>query len=149
MGVFVYFAGRGSRVPVPNGSQFDLVASRPLQHPHRSSLLRHEVKYPLALALLTADRSLFSFLRYGIGGVFPLFVRQLYAKLGVAWACSLIAFLLLAFLPVPFLFFIWGPAIRARSSLITAKPAVVAPVADVKAAEEGKESSVTTLASTA
>ncbi|KAL8291917.1 hypothetical protein RQP46_002175 [Phenoliferia psychrophenolica] len=96
-----------------------------------------------------------NFLRYGIGGVFPLFVRQLYAKLGVAWACSLIAFLLLGFMPVPFIFYKWGPSIRARSRLVVAKAPVVAVAVanrevDQKQStdeEEGRASAGTTLTS--
>ncbi|KAK4703724.1 hypothetical protein P7C70_g2494, partial [Phenoliferia sp. Uapishka_3] len=65
-----------------------------------------------------------NFLRFGASSFFPLFTQQLYTRLGVAWACSLIAFILTVFMPIPFIFFAYGPAIRARSNLMTVKLAV-------------------------
>ncbi|KAK4935548.1 hypothetical protein LTR10_023411 [Elasticomyces elasticus] len=46
---------------------------------------------------------------------FPLFGTQMYERLGYQWASSLLAFLSLACLPMPFLFFKYGKKIRARS----------------------------------
>ena len=43
--------------------------------------------------------------RYGMGAVFPLFTFQMYEKLGIAWATSLLAFISLAMLPIPWVFF--------------------------------------------
>lgn len=54
-------------------------------------------------------------LRYVFGAVFPLFARQMYVKLGVAWATSLLGFVTLALLPVPFVLMKYGPKIRERS----------------------------------
>lgn len=54
--------------------------------------------------------------RYTLGAVFPLFTVQMYKALGVGWATSLLGFLALGMIPIPFLFFKYGPAIRARSS---------------------------------
>lgn len=56
-----------------------------------------------------------TFIRSIAGGGFPLFAPQMYHKLGVAWATSLLAFLCVAFLPVPVLFYMYGEKIRARS----------------------------------
>ncbi|KAL1792503.1 hypothetical protein ACET3X_009010 [Alternaria dauci] len=53
--------------------------------------------------------------RYILGGVFPLFTVQMYNALGIGWATSLLGFLSLGMLPIPFLFFKHGPAIRAKS----------------------------------
>jgi hypothetical protein len=39
----------------------------------------------------------------------------MYHNLGVAWATSLLAFLCLAFFPVPVLFYKYGSKIRERS----------------------------------
>jgi hypothetical protein len=39
----------------------------------------------------------------------------MYTKLGVAWASSLLAFICIAFLPVPILFYIYGARIRQKS----------------------------------
>ncbi|KAI9749692.1 MAG: hypothetical protein M4579_006782 [Chaenotheca gracillima] len=55
-----------------------------------------------------------SVLRSLFGAVFPLFTNQMYAKLGIHWASSVPAFLALACLPFPFLFYKYGPAIRER-----------------------------------
>lgn len=42
----------------------------------------------------------------------PLFGSQMYANLGVQWASSIPAFLALACVPAPFLFYKYGPVIR-------------------------------------
>ncbi|KAK3381165.1 major facilitator superfamily domain-containing protein [Podospora didyma] len=48
------------------------------------------------------------------GAVFPLFVRSMFASLGVWWSLSIPAVLSLVCLPFPFVFYRFGPAIRAR-----------------------------------
>ncbi|KAF2029571.1 MFS general substrate transporter [Setomelanomma holmii] len=53
--------------------------------------------------------------RYSISAVFPLFTVQMYEALGIAWATSLLGFLALLMLPIPWVFFKWGPRIRAKS----------------------------------
>ena len=55
-----------------------------------------------------------SVLRSLFGTAFPLFTTQMYANLGDAWASSIPAFLVLACVPVPFLFYRYGARIRAR-----------------------------------
>ncbi|KAM5378796.1 hypothetical protein ACJZ2D_004269 [Fusarium nematophilum] len=59
------------------------------------------------LAANTVIRSLF-------GAAFPLFTTQMYSNLGIHWASSVPAFLALACLPVPFLFYKYGESIRAK-----------------------------------
>lgn len=54
-------------------------------------------------------------LRYIIGAAFPLFTIQMYEGLGIPWATSLLGFLSLTFVPIPFAFHKWGPRIRASS----------------------------------
>ena len=54
-------------------------------------------------------------LRSMAGAGFPLFATALYHTLGVPWATSLLAFLTVAFLPVPILFFIYGKKLRSLS----------------------------------
>jgi hypothetical protein len=49
------------------------------------------------------------------GAGFPLFAVQMYHKLGVAWATSLLGFLAVAFVPVPILFYIYGSKLRKLS----------------------------------
>ena len=55
-----------------------------------------------------------SVLRALFGTAFPLFTNQMYAKLGVNWATSVPAFLALACVPFPFLFYKYGATIRGR-----------------------------------
>jgi len=58
-----------------------------------------------------------SFLRSIFGAVFPLFAVQLFQKLGVNWAGSLLAFVSLALVPMPFVFFKYGKKLRTKSKL--------------------------------
>ncbi|EXJ88124.1 hypothetical protein A1O1_05052 [Capronia coronata CBS 617.96] len=53
--------------------------------------------------------------RLAFAAGFPLFGVQMYEVLGYQWASSLLGFLGLACLPLPFLFFKYGRRIRARS----------------------------------
>lgn len=76
--------------------------------------------------------------RYSLGATFPLFAVQsqyplpsqfsytlvykhtltwtiVYETLGIGWATSLLGFLSLVMIPIPYLFFKYGPSIRARS----------------------------------
>lgn len=59
-------------------------------------------------------------LRYIIGAAFPLFTIQMYEGLGIPWATSLLGFLSLTLVPIPFAFFKWGPRIRANSKYTAA-----------------------------
>ena len=51
---------------------------------------------------------------------FPLFGVQMYEGLGFQWATALVAFVTLALLPFPYIFFRYGKKIRARSRYATA-----------------------------
>lgn len=53
-------------------------------------------------------------LRSLFGTAFPLFTTQMYAKLGNQWASSIPAFLVVACVPIPFLFYNYGPRIRSK-----------------------------------
>jgi hypothetical protein len=55
-----------------------------------------------------------SVLRSLFGAAFPLFTNQMYARLGIHWASSIPAFLALACLPAPFVFYKYGAAIRMK-----------------------------------
>lgn len=55
-----------------------------------------------------------SVLRSLFGAAFPLFTTQMYDRLGIHWASSIPAFLALACVPFPFIFYRYGPAIRER-----------------------------------
>ncbi|KAI1347664.1 MFS multidrug transporter-like protein [Xylaria sp. FL0043] len=56
-------------------------------------------------------------LRYAFGAGFPLFTIQMYEKLGIGWATSLLGFIGLALLPIPFMLYKFGPALRRRSRM--------------------------------
>lgn len=49
-----------------------------------------------------------------LGAVFPLFVRSLFASIGIWWGQLIPAVLSLLCLPFPFVFYRFGPAIRSR-----------------------------------
>lgn len=55
-----------------------------------------------------------SIIRYMFGAVFPLFTTPMYRTLGIHWASSIPAFVSVLCLPIPFLFYKYGPAIRRR-----------------------------------
>ncbi|KAE8341561.1 hypothetical protein BDV24DRAFT_132197 [Aspergillus arachidicola] len=53
-------------------------------------------------------------LRSLFGGIFPLFTTYMYEGLGIHWASSIPAFLTVACMPFPFIFYRYGEAIRKR-----------------------------------
>ncbi|KAF5244722.1 hypothetical protein FAUST_2239 [Fusarium austroamericanum] len=55
-----------------------------------------------------------SVIRSLFGAAFPLFTKQMYQNLGIHWASSVPAFLALACVPFPFLFFKYGRKIRMK-----------------------------------
>ncbi|EME50399.1 hypothetical protein DOTSEDRAFT_69055 [Dothistroma septosporum NZE10] len=55
-----------------------------------------------------------SVLRSLFGAAFPLFTTQMFNNLGIHWASSIPAFLALACVPFPFLFYKYGAGIRER-----------------------------------
>jgi hypothetical protein len=54
-------------------------------------------------------------IRNVVGAGFPLFATQMYEKLDYEWASSLLGFLSILLVPIPFIFFYKGEAIRLRS----------------------------------
>ncbi|KAJ5344043.1 hypothetical protein MYU51_016777 [Penicillium brevicompactum] len=50
-----------------------------------------------------------------VGAGFPLFATQMYEKLDYEWASSLLGFISILLVPIPFIFFYKGKAIRLRS----------------------------------
>ncbi|KAF8070036.1 MFS general substrate transporter [Lyophyllum atratum] len=67
-------------------------------------------------------------IRSAVAAAFPLFTVQMFNNLGVNWAATLLALILLVLAPSPYLFYIYGPRIRARSKF--------APCIDLKIAKE-------------
>lgn len=55
-----------------------------------------------------------TFLRSIFAAVFPLFARQLFVNLGVHWGSSLIGFIALGMIPIPYILFIFGERIRTK-----------------------------------
>lgn len=54
------------------------------------------------------------FLRSMTAAAFPLFINPMYHRLGIPWASSVFGFFSLLLIPIPFLFYIYGPWLRAR-----------------------------------
>lgn len=54
-------------------------------------------------------------IRSGSGAAMPLFIEAMYHNLGNGWAASTWAFISIAMIPIPFLFYRYGKAIRAKS----------------------------------
>ncbi|KAL2671627.1 hypothetical protein Neosp_014217 [[Neocosmospora] mangrovei] len=73
------------------------------------------------LAANTIIRSLF-------GAAFPLFTTQMYENLGIHWASSVPAFLALACLPFPLLFYKYGEWIRSKCKYAAEAAAVLAQI---------------------
>lgn len=70
--------------------------------------------YPAYVASVYASNDL---VRSSFGAAFPLFANAMYGKLGVGWATSLLGFLSIAFIPIPFILFYYGEGIRRRSKM--------------------------------
>lgn len=54
--------------------------------------------------------------RHYSAGTFLLTGALVYDRLGIAWATSLLGFLSVVLLPVPWILFKWGPQIRQKSA---------------------------------
>ncbi|KZF20134.1 MFS general substrate transporter [Xylona heveae TC161] len=70
-----------------------------------------------------------SLLRYAAGGAFPLFTVQMFSVLGIGWASSLLGFVSVALVPVPWVLYKYGHRIRQHSRYITI-PRAEAPLED-------------------
>lgn len=55
-----------------------------------------------------------TFLRSIFAAAFPLFSKQLFTNLGVHWGGSLLGFIALGMIPIPFVFYKYGAQIRAK-----------------------------------
>ena len=69
--------------------------------------------YPDCAASVLAGND---FMRSAFGAGFPLFASAMYTNLGVAWASSLLAFISIAFIPIPFVLIKYGPTLRHNYS---------------------------------
>ncbi|PCH07206.1 Major facilitator superfamily domain, general substrate transporter [Penicillium occitanis (nom. inval.)] len=68
--------------------------------------------YPLHAASVYAGNDL---MRSSFGAGFPLFAPAMFHRLGVAWASTLLEFLSIVFIPVPFVLVRYGERLRALS----------------------------------
>jgi len=68
--------------------------------------------YPDNVASVLAGNDL---MRSAFGAGFPLFATAMYKRLGINWASSLLGFLGIAFIPIPFLLYKYGKQIRQKS----------------------------------
>lgn len=84
------------------------------------------------LAANSALRSLF-------GMAFPLFTTYMYHNLGIHWASSIPAFLALACVPFPFIFYKYGAQIRQRCKFAAEADAFMRRLAEKNQAEPRKE----------
>ncbi|KAM3071372.1 GTPase-activating protein [Clarireedia jacksonii] len=55
------------------------------------------------------------FMRSSFGAGFPLFASAMFKNLGVDWASSTLGFISIAFIPIPFVLYIYGERIRKSS----------------------------------
>ncbi|KAI2669707.1 hypothetical protein LCP963914a_9895 [Penicillium roqueforti] len=55
-----------------------------------------------------------TFVRSVFAGAFPLFANAMFHNMGVPWAASVLGFLSVALIPIPYLFYLYGRRIRAR-----------------------------------
>jgi len=58
-----------------------------------------------------------TFMRSFFGAGFPLFAVQMFDRLGLRWGGSLLGFIALAMLPIPFVFYKYGYALRKMSRM--------------------------------
>jgi hypothetical protein len=65
-------------------------------------------------------------LRYLVSSVFPLFTIQMIVALKFQWAISLLGFIGIAVLPVPWLIYKFGPRLRAKSYYMSSRDKQVA-----------------------
>lgn len=67
--------------------------------------------YPLYAASVTAALTV---LRSLLGALLPLGGLQMYNALGLGWGNSVLAFISLALVPIPVIFFIFGERLRGK-----------------------------------
>ncbi|EED13459.1 conserved hypothetical protein [Talaromyces stipitatus ATCC 10500] len=65
--------------------------------------------FMLAASALAANM----LMRSVLAGAFPLFAHAMFTNLGIDWACSVLGFIAVAMIPIPFLFYTFGKRLRA------------------------------------
>jgi hypothetical protein len=77
-------------------------------------------------------------IRSCFGAAFPLFTKQMYASLGIHWASSIPAFLAVACIPLPFIFYKYGASIRAKCKYAAQADAFMQRIRKQQAEKEAK-----------
>lgn len=75
-------------------------------------------------------------MRSAVAAGFPLFTVQMFTKLGVNWACTLLGLIGLLLAPSPFLFYKYGARIRAKSKFAPCVDLKIAKILEEEALEE-------------
>jgi len=65
-----------------------------------------------------------TFLRSLAGAGFPLFSSYMFEGMGIQWAATLLGCVAAALVPIPVLFYMYGPQLRARSRFAPDAPAL-------------------------
>ncbi|KAG9642641.1 MFS general substrate transporter, partial [Aureobasidium melanogenum] len=75
------------------------------------------VTYMVDVYLLNANSAIAinTFIRSGVAAGFPMFATYMFEGLGVDWATSLLAFVCIALIPFPLIFWFYGKKIRSLS----------------------------------
>ena len=63
-----------------------------------------------------------TFMRSVAGAAFPLFTRQMFAGMGIQWAGTLLGCIALVLSPIPFIFYLYGKKLRAKSKFAPSFP---------------------------
>jgi len=95
-------------IPIVAGIPFAIGIAQIMQSLVAYLLDAYGVYSASAIAATVVLRSLFAC-------AFPLFSPRMFAGLGDSWACSVFAFLALACMPLPVLFWKYGSYIRSKS----------------------------------
>ncbi|KAF1954278.1 MFS general substrate transporter [Byssothecium circinans] len=83
------------------------------------TIFQSAVSYIVETYLMQAASALAAniFMRSVLAAAFPLFARALFVNLGLDWGLSLLGFIAVAMVPIPFLFYLFGKRIRAVGKL--------------------------------
>jgi MFS family permease len=78
-------------------------------------------------------------IRSVFGAAFPLFTKQMYDSLGIHWASSIPAFLAVACIPLPFIFYKYGASIRKKCKYAAQADAFMMRIRNQQAAKDKQQ----------
>lgn len=111
-GIFAFGWSNTERIPWIVSCIFIVVASAGFLSIFQNCLNYLVDSFPRYSASAIAANT---FLRSVFGAIFPLFAKQLFTNLGVGWGSTLIGFIALGMIPIPFYFYKKGETIRAKN----------------------------------